>query len=61
MSEKHNAVLYGIISLFQDDVTKDYSVSRHTSGKTRRCWTVSGASLTGAINKAYNEHKDDCE
>lgn len=51
----------GIISLFQDDVTKDYSISRHTSGKTRRCWAASGASLTGAINKAYDEHKDDCE
>lgn len=51
----------GIVSLFQDDVTKDYNISRHTSGKTRRSWTVSGASLTGAVNKAYNEHKDDCE
>lgn len=51
----------GIVSLFQDDATMDYNISRHTSGKTRRCWTVSGTSLTGAINKACDEHKDDCE
>ena len=51
----------GIISLVQDDVTMDYSISRHTLGKTRIVWTVSGASLTAAVDKAYNEHKDDCE
>lgn len=51
----------GVISLFQDDVAMSYSISRHTPGKTRRVWMVSEASLTAAVDRAYNEHKDDCE
>lgn len=51
----------GIINLYQDDATMDYGVSHRTSGKTTYDWAVFDKSLTGAINKAYNEHKDDCE
>lgn len=51
----------GIVSLFQDDATMDYGISHRAPGKTTNDWTAYGKSLTGAINKAYNEHKDDCE
>lgn len=53
----------GIVSLFQDDVTKDYSISHRAPGRDRSYydWVVCDKSLAGAINKAYNEHKDDCE
>lgn len=51
----------GIINLYQDDATMDYRINRRTPSTNRRVWTVSGASLTAAIDKAYNEHKDDCE
>lgn len=51
----------GIISLFQDDVTMSYGIGRRAYGKTHNVWTVSGTSLSAAIDKAYNEHKDDYE
>lgn len=51
----------GIISLFQDDATMDYGISHRAPGKTTNDWAVHGKSLAGAINKAYDEHKDDCE
>lgn len=51
----------GIINLYQDDATMDYRINRRTPSTNRRVWTVSGASLTAAVDKAYNEHKDDCE
>lgn len=51
----------GIINLYQDDATMDYGVSHRTSGKTAYDWAVFDKSLAGVINKAYNEHKDDCE
>ena len=51
----------GIINLYQDDATMDYGVSHRTSGKTTYDWAVFDKSLVGAIDKAYNEHKDDCE
>lgn len=51
----------GTINLFQDDATMSYGISRRTPGTNRRVWVVSGASLTAAVDKAYNEHKDDCE
>lgn len=51
----------GIISLFQDYATMDYGISRRAPGKATNDWTTYGKSLTGAINKAYNDHKDDCE
>lgn len=51
----------GIVSLFQDDATMDYGISHRAPGKTTNDWTAYGKSLTGAINKAYDEHKDDCE
>lgn len=51
----------GIISLFQDDATMDYGISHRAPGKTTNDWTAYGRSLAGAINKAYDEHKDDCE
>ena len=51
----------GIVSLFQDDATMDYGISHRAPGKTTNDWTAYGKSLTGAINKAHNEHKDDCE
>lgn len=51
----------GIINLYQDDATMDYGVSHRTSGKTTYDWVVFDKSFVGAIDKAYNEHKDDCE
>lgn len=51
----------GIVSLFQDDATMDYGISHRAPGKTTNDWTAYGKSLTGAISKAYDEHKDDCE
>lgn len=51
----------GIISLYQDDATMDYGVSHRTSGKITHDWAVFDKSFIGAIDKAYNEHKDDCE
>lgn len=53
----------GIISLFQDDATMSYGISHRAPGKDRSYydWVVSGESLTAAVDKAYNEHKDDCE
>lgn len=53
----------GVISMFQDDATMDFIVSRRKSGRDDSYydWVVSGASLTATIDKAYNEHKDDCE
>lgn len=51
----------GIISMFQDDATMDYGISHRAPGKITNDWTAYGKSLTGAINKAYNEHKDDYE
>ena len=51
----------GIISMFQDDATMDYGIGRYTPGKITNDWAVRGKSLTGAINKAYDQHKDDFE
>lgn len=51
----------GIISLFQDDATMDYGISHRNPGKTTNDWAVYGRSLVRAINRAYDEHKDDCE
>lgn len=53
----------GIISLFQDDATMSFNISHRIPGKgIGSCdWVVSGPSLSAAIDKAYNEHKDDCE
>lgn len=51
----------GIISLFQDDATMNYGISRHTPGRTRKVWVMFGASLEQAINAAHENHGDDCE
>lgn len=51
----------GIISLFQDDATMSYGISHRTPGKTDHDWSVIEKSLVGVIDKAYSEHKDDCE
>lgn len=51
----------GIISLFQDDATMDYGISHRAPGKTDNDWAVHGKSLARVINRAYDEHKDDCE
>lgn len=53
----------GIISLFQDDATMGYNISRRKPSRdvSYYDWVASDKSLTGAINKAYDEHKDDCE
>ena len=53
----------GIISLSQDDATMGYNISRRAPGKDNSYydWVVSGPSLSAAVDKAYNEHKDDCE
>lgn len=55
----------GIVILFQDDVDMDYCVN-HRVNHRAACsanpgWTVSDKTLMGAINKAYDQHKDDCE
>lgn len=53
----------GIISLYQDDATMGYNISRRKPSRDTSYydWVVHDKSLTGAISKAYNEHKDDCE
>lgn len=51
----------GIVSLFQDDATMDYGMNHRAPGKTTNDWAVHDKSLARVIDKAYNEHKDDCE
>lgn len=51
----------GIISLFQDDATMNYGISRRTFSKTHNDWVMFGTSLNKAIGAAYDNHKDDCE
>lgn len=51
----------GIITLYQDDADMDYCVSHRAACSENPGWTVFDKTLMGAINKAYDEHKDDCE
>lgn len=51
----------GIITLYQDDADMDYCVSHRAACSENPGWTVFDKTLMGAINKAYDQHKDDCE
>lgn len=51
----------GIITLYQDDADMDYCVSHRAACSENPSWTVFDKTLMGAINKAYGQHKDDCE
>ena len=47
-----------IISLFQDDATLSYWVSRRTVGRKENDWQEHGRSLEQAIRNAFEKHGD---